>query len=82
MSYITKKLTNVNSNITLTVFQVVVSGLTFFFLYKYLFQELGAEKIGIWSLVIAIVSAARISEIGLSGGVVKYVAEARSQDDT
>jgi O-antigen/teichoic acid export membrane protein len=76
-----KIITGVKTNVYLTIFQVVVSGLTFFFLYRYLYQELGAEKIGIWSLVIAFVSVARMGEIGLAGGVVKYVAEARSQKD-
>ncbi len=69
----------VRSNVVATVFQVLVSGIVFFVLYRYLYDRLGIELIGVWSLVIATTSVSRIGELGLSAGVVKYVAQALGQ---
>lgn len=66
----------INTNIFLTIFQVISSGLVFFFLYKYLYETLGAEKIGLWSLLIGITAISRVGEVGLTGGVVKFISEA------
>ena len=63
-------------NIIMIVFQVITKGLVFFFLYRYLYNELGIAQLGIWSLVTALTSVSRIGELGLSVGVVKYVAQA------
>lgn len=68
----------ISTNVYLTIFQVIVSGLVFFLLYKYLYGTLGPEKIGIWSLLIGVTSVSRIGELGLSGGVVKFISEAIS----
>lgn len=46
-----------------------------FVLYRYLYDQLGIEKIGIWSLVIAATSVSRIGDLGLSAGVVRFVAQ-------
>lgn len=73
-------LKNIQSNILLTIFQVVASGLVFFLLYKYLFETLGAEKIGLWSLLIGITAVSRLGELGLTGGVVKFISEAVTQN--
>ncbi len=81
MDSLLHSVTKTRVNVYLTILQVVVSGLTFFLLYRYLYEALGAEKIGLWSLVIAFASSARLGELGLAGGVVKFVAEARGQDD-
>ena len=69
-------LKNIQSNVLLTIFQVAASGLVFFLLYKYLFETLGPEKIGLWSLLIGITAVSRIGELGLTGGVVKFISEA------
>lgn len=73
-------LKNIQSNVLLTIFQVIASGLVFFLLYKYLFETLGAEKIGLWSLLIGITAVSRIGELGLTGGVVKFISEAATQN--
>ena len=67
---------SIQINVILTIFQVVASGLVFFLLYKYLYETLGAEKIGLWSLLIGITAISRIGELGLTGGVVKFISEA------
>lgn len=62
-------------NAAATAFQVVTTGLCYFFLYKYLLNTLGVELLGLWSLVLATVSTARISELGFGSSVVKFVAK-------
>ena len=76
-----KYVSKAHVNVYLTIMQVVISGLSFFLLYRYLYETLGSEKIGLWSLVIAFASSARLAELGLAGGVVKFVAEARGRND-
>jgi O-antigen/teichoic acid export membrane protein len=62
--------------------QVVLSGAVFFFVFRYLYDRLGIELIGIWSLVLATTSISRIGELGLSAGVVRFVAQAISRGDS
>ncbi len=62
-------------NAIMTVVQVLISGLVLFFLYRYLLGTLGAEKVGIWSIVLATVSTSKISELGLTASAVKFVAK-------
>jgi Membrane protein involved in the export of O-antigen and teichoic acid len=69
-------------NAGLAVAQVIVTGLTFFVVYRYLLETIGIEQVGIWSVVLAATSASRISELGLSGSVVKFVAEYLARDDS
>lgn len=66
----------------MSVAQVVVSGAVLFVLYRYLLATIGVEQIGIWSIVLAITAASRISELGLSGSVVKFVAKFRAHADS
>ncbi len=61
--------------------QVLVSGLMFLLLYRYLLEAVGVERLGIWSVVLATTSAARISELGFTGGVVKFVAKHLAHGD-
>jgi O-antigen/teichoic acid export membrane protein len=61
--------------------QVVVSGLVMFGLYRYLIATLGVERLGIWSVVLATTSASRITELGLTGSVVPFVAKYLAHDD-
>lgn len=66
------------SNAALSVLQVFASGVLLFFLYRFLLRELGAEQLGLWSVLLASTSVARLSDLGLSGGVVKFVARYRA----
>ncbi len=61
--------------------QVVVSGLLMFGLYRYLIAAIGVESLGIWSVVLATTSASRITELGLTGSVVRFVARYLAVDD-
>lgn len=62
-------------NASMTVIQVMTSGATLFFLYRYLLKTIGLELLGVWSIVLATTMAAKISELGFSGSVVKFVAK-------
>lgn len=62
-------------NALMTVLQTVVSGVTLFFLYRFLLKVIGVEQLGIWSLILATASVSQIATFGLSGSIVKYVAK-------
>ncbi len=68
-------------NIVVPVTQVVISGLVLFVLYRFLYDQLGVAQIGVWSLIMAASSVSRIGELGLSAGVVRFVAKALGQND-
>jgi O-antigen/teichoic acid export membrane protein len=55
--------------------QVIITGLIYFFLYRYLVKNLGAAQLGIWSLVLATSSIANLANFGITSGLVKFVAE-------
>ncbi|MEK6801193.1 MAG: oligosaccharide flippase family protein [Nitrospirota bacterium] len=55
--------------------QVTVAGLVMLAMYRFLLGTIGVDKIGVWSLVLATTSVTRISELGLSGSVVKFSAK-------
>src|SRR5512139_639670 len=69
------------SNATVSVVQTVISGLVLFLLYRYLIVHLGAEQLGLWSVILASTSVARLSDLGLTGSVVKFVARYRALKD-
>jgi len=58
-----------------------VSGIVLFFLYRYLIDHLGLEILGLWSVVLASTSIARLSDLGLSGSVIKFVARYHALKD-
>jgi O-antigen/teichoic acid export membrane protein len=61
-------------NALFSVAQVVLSAFVLFEFYRLLTRHLGVDDIGLWSLVMASTAVARMSEFGLGGGVVKFVA--------
>ena len=68
------------NNVWMTVIQVIVSAVSIVMAYRFLIVTLGVEQLGIWSLVLSIVAILRISEIGLSGGVVKFIASSLAKE--
>lgn len=56
--------------------QTITSALLLFFLYRFLLQELGAEKLGVWAVVLAGVSIGRLTDMGFAGTALKFVAAA------
>ncbi len=57
-----------------SVGQTVASAGLMFVLYRAVLNALGADGLGVWSVVIATTGAARVAELGLAGSAVKYVA--------
>lgn len=68
-------------NVIAPAAQVIVSGIVLFVLYRYLYDHLGIAQIGVWSLVLAATSVSRIGDLGLSAGVIKFVAQALGAND-
>lgn len=68
-------------NAAASVAQVVISALIMFLLYRALLRMLGAERLGIWSVVLATASASRIGDLGLSASVTRFVAKYRARGD-
>ena len=69
------------SNAALSVLQVLVSGVILFVLYRYLLRHLGAEQLGLWSVLLASTSVARLTDLGMTGSVVKFVARYRAKQE-
>ncbi|MFL9835711.1 lipopolysaccharide biosynthesis protein [Chryseobacterium terrae] len=72
MNFSSKKLT---INATSAVIQVVFTALLYFFLYKYLLEKIGVEQLGVWSLILSFSSIANLANLGMTSGLVKFVAE-------
>jgi O-antigen/teichoic acid export membrane protein len=68
-------------NAGVAVLQVVVSGVVLYALFFFLLRTVGPSQLGVWSVVLAATSAARLTELGLSGGVVKFVATYLARED-
>jgi O-antigen/teichoic acid export membrane protein len=69
------------SNTLASVANVIAGSLLVFVLYRMLLLRLGAETLGVWSLLVASVSAARLSELGMAGGATRFIATARASGD-
>ncbi|MDP1769351.1 MAG: lipopolysaccharide biosynthesis protein [Nitrospirota bacterium] len=60
-------------NAAMAIAQVVVIGLAFFVLFRFLLETIGIERVGIWSLVLATTNVTRISELGFANSVLQFV---------
>lgn len=69
------------TNAVSSVVQIMISGLTLVILYRYLLETIGVEKLGVWSLVLATSSMIQIANFGLTGSIVKHIAECDARGD-
>jgi O-antigen/teichoic acid export membrane protein len=69
-------------NAAASVGQNIVSALVMFVLYRAVLEMIGAEQLGIWSIVVASVSASRVGELGLAASVTRFVALYLSRGET
>lgn len=69
------------TNAVSSVVQIIVSGLTLVILYRYLLGTIGVEKLGVWSLVLATSSMIQVANFGLTGSIVKHIAECDARGD-
>jgi O-antigen/teichoic acid export membrane protein len=72
---------NLRRNSLYAVGEVVVSGLTLFFLYKKVVSALGVEALGVWSLVLATTSLGRLVDVGAASGLSRFVAAAKARNN-
>lgn len=68
-------------NASLSLIQTVFSIFALFFSYRFIVDQLGVEKLGLWALFLSIVSLSRVAELGLSASVVKYVSSSLAHND-
>lgn len=54
--------------------QVALVGLIYYFLYKFLLQELGVKRLGVWSVVMSASSVANLADLGIATSMVRFVA--------
>jgi O-antigen/teichoic acid export membrane protein len=64
----------VSLNVFFSIFQIVTTGIVYYFLYKFLLNSLGAELMGVWAIVLSISSTANIANLGIGSGVIRYTA--------
>lgn len=64
-----------------SVVQIIVSGATLVVLYKYLLETIGVAQLGVWSLVLAMSSMIQVANFGLTGSIVKNIADYDARGD-
>src|ERR1700685_2230223 len=68
-------------NASSSLVQLVVATLSLFVLYRVVLDILGPREFGIWSLVVAATSMVGLSNMGLTGSIVKHVADSQADGD-
>ena len=68
-------------NTVVAALQAVVTGLTLFFLYRFVLDSLGAESLGVWALVLATTSTASLANLGIASSTTKFVAQYIARDE-
>lgn len=58
-----------------SITQTIIGAITSFMLLKYILDVLGAAKLGVWSLVLAAASMVQVANLGMTGSIVKHVAD-------
>ncbi len=65
---------SLSSSVLANVLQTLAGAALLFALYRYINASLGVEQLGVWSVVLASVSASRVADFGLLAGVTRFVA--------
>ena len=65
---------NIRRNMAWNVAEVIASTIMIFVLYKVIVAQLGVEALGVWALVLAATSIGRFVDVGMTGGLSRYVA--------
>lgn len=61
--------------------KILVNTIIVFFSYRYFLQVFGVDKYSIWLLLGVIIDLSRLGNLGISDIIIKYVAEAREQQN-
>lgn len=67
---------NLRRNGLLSAAEVVINGLCLFLIYRNVIGVLGVSMLGVWSLVLATSAFGRAADLGISGGLSRFVARA------
>lgn len=65
---------NIKRNMAWNIAEVIASTVMIFVLYKVIVARLGVEALGVWALVLAATSIGRFVDVGMTGGLSRYVA--------
>ena len=68
-------------NVLMSFGQVIVSGVAFLFLYRYLLDSIGSDLAGVWALLLAWTTSLSVSNFGMSGGALKFVSKYRAHGE-
>lgn len=63
------------------IIQVVIVGVIYLLLYRYLIDTIGIKLLGVWSLIIATTSLALIANFGISTSIIKFVSTYYTRGD-
>jgi O-antigen/teichoic acid export membrane protein len=64
-----------------SVVQIMISGIALVVLYRYLLETIGVAQLGVWSLVLAVSSMIQVANFGLTGSIVKNIADYDGRGD-
>jgi O-antigen/teichoic acid export membrane protein len=71
----TDEVPQVARNAKWAIAQTIISACVLFALYRFLLQELGAARLGLWSLILASTSLAKLGELGFSSATLRFVGQ-------
>lgn len=63
------------------IVQVIIVGIVYLLLYRYLLDTIGIKLLGVWSLIIATTSLALIANFGISTSIIKFVSTYYTRGD-
>jgi O-antigen/teichoic acid export membrane protein len=58
-----------------SILQILISGIMVFLLYRFLLEIIGPQNLGIWSLVLSISSMTTLANLGMTGSIIKHIAD-------
>ncbi len=61
--------------------QVIVTGVVYFFLYRFLLDLLGRDLFGVWALVLAASSTTAIANLGLANACIRFIPLRLAEND-
>lgn len=65
----------ISLNIFFSLLQILITGVAYYFLYKFLLQKIGADLMGVWAIVLSVSSTANIANLGIGASVIRYTAK-------
>jgi O-antigen/teichoic acid export membrane protein len=69
-------------NAVSAIIQVIIVGIVYLFLYKFILAQIGIKLLGVWSLIIATTSVVSLANFGISSSIVKFVSIYNTQKRT